>query len=581
MNEATWMWLSAVLVGCSSEVEPQPFIKCYEESGPSPELSKEHRFTPSDLLSLNAQIINIQGKCQFNITWILNADASIRYLNASKICLSTGGGSPSCIRCDYTKKFQSQTMLGNQKWQFHYIGYPIEENTVYFIDAYNLPPANIDGDYSERLIELSSPDCEDSVLKYCEHCIEKGSLWYPNITVCYKKSEVEVNFTPSIFCFKYVIRLCKSNPCTDPYDHTVNTTKRNDTRISERISMTNQSSTTFKELIPHFPGCNNDCRRYSRHWRLCTEEPTEGITATDLVGSDTYICILASLFLIVCMIAAVLYFKRKHGGGKRHARKGVSHLALFLRGAAILIRHGQHRPAQALADLQRQAGGRPPAAHLGLLGSSHPPPLPLLHGPAVARQGPGAVRNWVLFPPMQHLPATILVVYSQEVCFQHTVLIFAEFLHECCQSDVIIDVWQKRRIAEMGPVMWLATQKQIADKIVFLIPSRTNPACNSACKRTVESQNGSSECMFTLAFNLFCSDWNNQSSLQKYMVVSFSETNSTKSLPSPLNICPTYFLMKDIDSFCRDLYLLQSPKHSESTKLKCSWRLKMKPKLEV
>ncbi|XP_061474223.1 interleukin-17 receptor B isoform X9 [Rhineura floridana] len=505
MNEATWMWLSAVLVGCSSEVEPQPFIKCYEESGPSPELSKEHRFTPSDLLSLNAQIINIQGKCQFNITWILNADASIRYLNASKICLSTGGGSPSCIRCDYTKKFQSQTMLGNQKWQFHYIGYPIEENTVYFIDAYNLPPANIDGDYSERLIELSSPDCEDSVLKYCEHCIEKGSLWYPNITVCYKKSEVEVNFTPSIFCFKYVIRLCKSNPCTDPYDHTVNTTKRNDTRISERISMTNQSSTTFKELIPHFPGCNNDCRRYSRHWRLCTEEPTEGITATDLVGSDTYICILASLFLIVCMIAAVLYFKRKHG----------------------------------------------------------------------------AVRNWVLFPPMQHLPATILVVYSQEVCFQHTVLIFAEFLHECCQSDVIIDVWQKRRIAEMGPVMWLATQKQIADKIVFLIPSRTNPACNSACKRTVESQNGSSECMFTLAFNLFCSDWNNQSSLQKYMVVSFSETNSTKSLPSPLNICPTYFLMKDIDSFCRDLYLLQSPKHSESTKLKCSWRLKMKPKLEV
>nr|XP_034962231.1 interleukin-17 receptor B [Zootoca vivipara] len=472
MNAAVWLLLSAGLNLGSSGGEARPSIECYEENGPSIELLKHHQFGPSDISGLDANIIERQGKCNFNITWILGANAGIKFLNASKICLQKEG-SRSCIRCDYTERFPSQTMLSGEKWQFYYTGFPVDENNEYHIEVFNLPPPNPHEDHPKKHIKRVSPGCKDRVLKYCKSCIEKGSLWDPNITVCHKKSEVVVNFTASRFCFKYVIRL--HEPSGDLYDHIV-ATKENDTRISEKILLTDQSNKTFKELIPRFPVCEGRCPRHSEHQEQCTKELPD--VSTDLVGNYIIICcLLASLFLVVCMVAALLHYKRKYGTG----------------------------------------------------------------------------RNWALAPIMQHIPATVLVVYSQEVCFQHTVLAFAEFLHECCQSNVIIDAWQKLRIAEMGPVQWLATQKEIADKIIFLSPNNANPACDSTCRTTVDSHSGNSECMFKFAFNLFCSDWKNQSSLHKYMVVSFSEKNQTNSLPSPLNICPKYVLMKDIDSFCRDL----------------------------
>ncbi|KAH0630120.1 hypothetical protein JD844_012768, partial [Phrynosoma platyrhinos] len=137
--------------------------------GPSPELMMKHRFTPSDLSNLSAKIVETNGTCQFNITWILKADGR-----------------------------------------------------------------------------------------------SHGSLWDPNITVCYTESEVEVDFTPSPFCPEYKIRFCESDECddpTDPTDYSVLTSQGNDTRISKRIPVNGQRRKIFRELIPYFPKCRNDCRR--------------------------------------------------------------------------------------------------------------------------------------------------------------------------------------------------------------------------------------------------------------------------------------------------------------------------------
>lgn len=177
------------------------------------------------------------------------------------------------------------------------------------------------------------------------------------------------------------------------------------------------------------------------------------------------------------------------------------------------------------------------------------------------------------YPAVQQMPVKILVIYPPDVCIHHTVLAFAEFLRERCKSDVVIDVWHKRRIAEMGPVQWLAIQKESVDKVIFLSPSYTRPACESACKSSVEGHNENAECMFTLAYNLFCSDWKKKASLHKYMVVSFNDAHSVKALPSALTICPKYFLMKDFDSFLRELYLSQSSSHSKGRKSKGSYCL--------
>ncbi|ETE66995.1 Interleukin-17 receptor B, partial [Ophiophagus hannah] len=436
MKAAAWVLLGWVLSGKSFQGEVQPHINCYEEDGPHPELEQQHRFTPADVFNISIKIVEIQGICKFNITWILNADASITYLKATKICEFYHG----CIRCDYLEEFQKQTMSEHQKWQFNFVGFSVEENTNYFIDVYNLPPANINEDHS----------------KMQKHLISPGSLWDPNITICNREFELEVNFTPSNFCSKYKIHLCDSHECDNSILHVVPTTK----------------------LIPYFPGCQNDCKRYSYYQTVCNEERIPDM-------KKTYVGISTTLLLIVCTVVAVLYFKSRHG------------------------------PASNLAHFH---------------------------------------------PITTEKPVTILVVYSQEACLQHTVLSFAEFLQEYCQCNVIIDLWQKRKIAEIGTVQWLATQKEIADKVIFLYTTHSSASCDSTCKSIIENQKNS-ECMFTLALHFFCSDWKMNSSLCKYMVVSFNETHPDPLLPTPLNICPNYFLMKDIDSFCRDLYFSQSQKY--------------------
>ncbi|XP_048347996.1 interleukin-17 receptor B isoform X2 [Sphaerodactylus townsendi] len=453
--------LAAMLSGCRSPGEAQQSMRCGIENGPSAELEKWHNFTPSDLDDISAQIVETDGAVQLNITWTISADASIRDLNATKLCISTYGH-PTCIRCDYTKPFESQTRHRDQKWQFYYVGFPVEENTNYFIDGYNLPPANPYEDIPSKSVTLKSP----------------GSLWDPNITVCKMDSEIEVSFTTSNLSPTYAVLICQSeNECSDKTLQEISYIKKNDTRISERIPVNSPSSKNYIELIPYFPRCDPDCPRHSKYQLECTVKSTTGPIKT--LSVEMYVCIIAAVFVKVCIIAIALYVKKRHG--------------------TVLI-------------------------------------WPFPH------------------PSVQLIPIKILLIYPPSVCIHHTVLAFAEFLRERCQSDVIVDVWQKRRIADIGPVQWLAVQKELADKVIFFSPSRTEPACDSACKTSTEGQNENSESMFTLAYNLFCSDWKNHSSLHKYMVVSFSDAHSIKSLPSALTICRKYFLMKDFDSFLRELY---------------------------
>lgn len=84
----------------------------------------------------------------------------------------------------------------------------------------------------------------------------------------------------------------------------------------------------------------------------------------------------------------------------------------------------------------------------------------------------------------------------------------------------------------------------------------TTAVCDGACKSVRNYSN--TESMFSLAVNLFCSDMTNQSSVQKYMVVSFNEVNAQDTSPSALNICPKYCLMNDMKNFYRHVSVLHN-----------------------
>lgn len=153
----------------------------------------------------------------------------------------------------------------------------------------------------------------------------------------------------------------------------------------------------------------------------------------------------------------------------------------------------------------------------------------------------------MLLPPLK-----ILVVYPSEICFHHTVYYFTEFIQNHCRSEIILEKWQKRKIAEMGPVQWLTTQKKVSDKVIFLLSNDANAGCDGSCRKSKGGPSESTQDLFPLAFNLFCSDLRSQACRHKYMVVYFREVD-TKEDYGALSVCPKYCLMKDAIAFCTEL----------------------------
>ncbi|KAM6060044.1 LOW QUALITY PROTEIN: interleukin-17 receptor B [Theristicus caerulescens] len=417
--------------------------------GSAPELRKWYKIAPADLHNLSAVLVEKEVETQFQ-SYFMNiststdgrfvvrvaggdpkenrkincrGQATIKELTATKIYVTSKGILEhfQCILCNYTEKSERQAAVRNQRWQFHYIGFPVELETKYFIHAYNLPLANIKEDFPSKSILLTIQGnlpsihccCKDNVMKYSKSCIEMGSLWNPSIT-CKIEIELEVNFATSSLGLEYLILLYECQ--------------------KYEVLLEKKRGSKGNFLLNH-----NKLKAYFSEFSFCIK-----ILTINSVGR--FVCVL---------LAALL----------------------------------------AIVQLQ--------------------------------------------------LHVKVLVIYP-EVCFHHTVFSCDEPLHEGCQTDVILDMWEKMRIAEKGSVQWLAA-KAAADRMIFLSSNPATAACDVSCKSMRNHNN--MENTFTFAVNLFCSDMTNQSSLRKYMVVSFNEV-SKDTLPSALNFCPKYGLMKDI---CRDL----------------------------
>ncbi|XP_043298653.1 interleukin-17 receptor B isoform X3 [Cervus canadensis] len=438
--------LSLAALYCGA-VPPEPTIQCGSEPGPSPEWMVRHTLTPGDLRDLRVEPIKSSVDLEdssilMNISWILRADASIRLLKATKICVmgKSHFESYSCIRCNYTQAFQTQTRPSGGKWMFSYIGFPVELNTVYFIGAHNIPNANMNEDGPSMAVNFTSPGCLDPIMKYKKKCIEAGSLWKPNITAC-KKSEntVEVNFTTSPLGDRYMALIQNTTVIGTSY-----VSEKELTRTSMVVHVTGESEGAVVQLTPYFRTCGNDCIR-------------------------------------------------QRGTVGRCPQTGVS---------------------------------SPQDHDKTVLGGW----LPLLLSALL-------VATWVLV-------AGIYLIW-RHVCY------VTEFLQNRCRSEVILEKWQKKKIAEMGPVQWLTTQKQAADKVIFLL-SNDNTMCDGTCDKNEGSPCANSQDLFHLAFNLFCSDLRSQAHLRKYVVVSFRE-GDIKDDYSALRACPAYRLTQDAADLCAEL----------------------------
>ncbi|XP_035958442.2 interleukin-17 receptor B isoform X4 [Halichoerus grypus] len=471
---------------CWGAVSPEPMIQCGSEPGPSPEWMVQHTLTPGDLRDLQVEPVKSNVAMEdysilMNISWRLRADASIRLLKATKICVTGKSNlqSYSCVRCNYTEVFQTQTRPSGGRWTFSYTGFPVEPNTLYFIGAHNIPNANMNEDPPSMSVNFTSPGCLNHIMKHKKKCIEAGSLWDPNITAC-KKNEtaVEVNFTTSPLGNKYMA-LIRSNIVIGFSNMLENNPP---SRASVVIPVTGESEGAVVQLTPYFHTCVNDCIRRKGTVVLC---PQSGMS-----------------FPLDSRKCPPFPLGRQRGSGPE----------------------GPHQ-----CHPIRCVPGRAPALREGrsMLGGW----LPLLLSALL-------VATWVL--------AVGIYLMWRHICY------FTEFLQNHCRSEVILEKWQKKKIAEMGPVQWLTTQKKAVDKVIFLLSNDVNPRCDGTCGRSEGSPHENSQDLFPLAFNLFCSDLRSQTPLHKYMVVYFREA-ATKDEYSALSVCPKYHLMKDAPAFCTEL----------------------------
>ncbi|XP_019840513.2 interleukin-17 receptor B isoform X2 [Bos indicus] len=447
-------------------------------AGPSPEWMVRHTLTPGDLRDLRVETIKSNVDLEdspilMNISWILRADASIRLLKATKICVmgKSHFQSYSCIRCNYTQAFQTQTRPSGGKWTFSYIGFPVELNTVYFIGAHNIPNANMNEDGPSMAVNFTSPGCLDHVMKYKKKCIEAGSLWKPNITACKRSANtVEVNFTTSPLGDRYMALIQSTAVIGTSY------VSEELTRTSVVVHVTGESEGAVVQLTPYFHTCGNDCIRQRGTVVQCPQTGVSSPQDHDRSVLGGWLPLLLSALLVATWV--------------------------LVAGIYLIWRHERIKKT--------------------------------------------SFSTTTLLPSIK-----VLVVYPSEICFHHTVCYFTEFLQNRCRSEVILEKWQKKKIAEMGPVQWLTTQKQAADKVIFLL-SNGNTTCDGNCDEKEGGPCESSRDLFHLAFNLFCSDLRSQAHLHKYVVVYFREGDIADSYRA-LSVCPTYRLTKDATGFCAEL----------------------------
>ncbi|XP_052589733.1 interleukin-17 receptor B isoform X1 [Peromyscus californicus insignis] len=467
---------------CGSTVPREPTIQCGPETGPSPEWMVQHTLTPGDLRDLQVELVKTRVAPEdfsilMNISWILRADASIRLLKATKICVTgiSNMQSYSCVRCNYTEAFRSQTRPSGGKWTFSYAGFAVEPSTLYFIGAHNIPNANMNEDSPSLSANFTSPGCLDHVMKYKKQCIEAGSLWDPNITACKKNEKmVEVNFTTSPLGNKYgVFILCDMNMPLGVSEVLENKL----TRTSVAILVDSGPEGAVVQLTPYFHTCAPDCIRRQGIVVPCSE------TSAPFPAPANNRSILGSWLPLILVLL----------------------VATWVLAVAIYLTWRQERSSTSFPTTNML--------------------LPLIK---------------------------VLVVYPSEICFPHTVCRFTDFLQNHCRSEVILEKWQTKKIAQMGPVQWLTTQKQAADKVVFLLSSDAHSLCDSACRQDKDGARESSQDLFPLAFNLFCSDFSTQAHLHKYLVVYLGGAD-IKGDYTALSACPQYRLMKDAAAFHTEL----------------------------
>ncbi|XP_028265126.1 uncharacterized protein il17rb isoform X2 [Parambassis ranga] len=161
-------------------------------------------------------------------------------------------------------------------------------------------------------------------------------------------------------------------------------------------------------------------------------------------------------------------------------------------------------------------------------------------------------------PKSPMAPTPVLVVYPAEsAAFHRAVVELAEFLQWHGGCSVAIDMWQQEKIAELGPMRWLAEQANRADQVLIVCPQPS-----SESNRYHPNYSFPEPCvpaaahdLYPLVLNMVASHAKSASELAKFCVVQLGEQQVKRPQTFPLELmaCKSFCLMKDLNKLCKSL----------------------------
>ncbi|KAL3974224.1 glycine receptor alpha-2 [Sarotherodon galilaeus] len=153
------------------------------------------------------------------------------------------------------------------------------------------------------------------------------------------------------------------------------------------------------------------------------------------------------------------------------------------------------------------------------------------------------------------VPPHVLLVYpAVNSAFQRAVVALAEFLQLHGGCKVAIDIWQQEKIAQKGPMRWLAEEAKSANQVLIVSPQPSH--CPPDPSMSESSIPAAAHDLYPLILNMVASNAKNPSELSKFWVVQLGEQKDKSScmLPLELRVCKTFCLMKDLKKLCKGLH---------------------------
>ncbi|XP_028286306.1 interleukin-17 receptor A [Parambassis ranga] len=192
------------------------------------------------------------------VRWKINADASYKVLNGSNINIMDESTNQSvCVQFSYS--IIRWQYPDNEQRTLSLDGVTVQPEHTYTVSVWNLPEPDL-GHYRVSQ-KYTVPDCFDETIQKAQMCVEKGSLWDPQMsaTVTDKKAVV-VEFKAAQYSERYQVSIHSGG-----FHYTKNISKENRTTLN--VTFEFNSCLRWEMLFviqPFFIRCENDCRRFNK-----------------------------------------------------------------------------------------------------------------------------------------------------------------------------------------------------------------------------------------------------------------------------------------------------------------------------